>query len=71
MTRKIGGKVSRKIHFPLPQFDSGKESFFDGFHDNLLTLVFSIHPPDRIFKHNAFCLAHFPFCTKSTTKKDQ
>ena len=37
MTQKIGGKVSRKIHFPLPQFDSGKESFFNGFHDNLLT----------------------------------
>jgi hypothetical protein len=40
MTQKIGGKVSRKIHFPLPQFDSGKESFFDGLHDNLLTLDF-------------------------------
>jgi hypothetical protein len=43
MTQKIGGKVSRKIHFPLPQFDSGKESFFDGFHDNLLTFwIFEI-----------------------------
>jgi hypothetical protein len=34
MTQKIGGKVSRKIHFPLPQFDSRKESFFDGFRDS-------------------------------------
>jgi len=62
MTQKIGGKVSRKIHFPLPQFDSGKESFFDGFHDNLLTFwIFSIHPTERIFKHDVFCLANLLF----------
>ena len=65
MTQKIGGKVSRKIHFPLPQFDSGKELFFDGFHDNSLTFGFSIHPLESIFKQCVFCLAHFPFCNNS------
>ena len=33
MTQKIGEKVPRKIHFPLLQFDSGKESLFDGLHE--------------------------------------